>query len=149
MINPREQIYAALFAQVQGVLSASFKTTGRRWLPPDQVSPPDRPALFQVQIGETAATTQKIAGLPLKWDAKVDLVLYTSGSTDPGVIPSTELNGLLDAVESAMANISRGISQSLGGKVYTARIDGKIEVIENVSGAMAMAVIPVILVSGS
>lgn len=149
MINPREQIYAALFAQVQGALGSSFKTVGRRWLDPNNVSPADRPALFQVQTGEVAATTQKIAGLPVKWDAKVDLVLYTAGNTDPTSIPSIELNGLLDLVESSLPNISRGLAQTLGGKVYTARIDGKIEIIENVAGAMAMAVVPIVIIQGS
>jgi hypothetical protein len=149
MIVPRETLYAALFTQWQTALGSAVKTSSRHWLPPDQVAPPDRPALFQVQTGEVSTTTQKIAGLPVKWDAKVDLVLYTTGSTDPGVVPSTELNALLDAVENALPNVSRGIAQTLGGKVYTARIDGKVEIVENVAGAMAMAVIPVILVQGS
>lgn len=149
MIVSRETLYAALFAQWQTAIGSAVKTSSRHWLPPDQVAPPDRPALFQVQTGEIAATTQKIAGLPLKWDARVDLVLYTSGSTDPGVVPSTELNALLDAIEAALPNISRGIAQTLGGKAYTVRIEGKVEIIENVMGAMAMAVIPVVLVQGS
>lgn len=149
MIVPRETIYAALFAQLQGALGATFKTTSRKWLPPDQVAPADRPALFQVETGEVAATSQKIAGLPITWNPKVDLVIYTTGSTDPGVIPSQELNSLLDAVEAALPNIARGTAQTLGGKVYTARIDGKIEIVENVSGMMALAVVPILMVSGS
>jgi len=149
MITARETIYAALFSQLQTALGASFKTYSRRWQPPDQISPADRPAFYQVETGEVAATSQKIAGLPLKWEARVDLVIYTTGSTDPGTIPSTEINGLLDAIEAALPNVTKGIAQTLGGKVYTARIDGKIEIVENVSGAMALAVIPVLIVQGS
>lgn len=149
MIIARETIYAALFAQLQGALGASFKTYSRRWQPPDQISPADRPALYQVETGEVASTSQKIAGLPLKWDVKVDLVIYTTGSTDPGTIPSQELNSLIDSVESALPATTKGMSQTLGGKVYTARIDGKVEIVENVSGAMALAVVPVCLIQGS
>ena len=147
MITPRETIYAALFAQLQNALGATFKTVSRRWQPPDQISPADRPALYQVETGEIAATSQKIAGLGIIWNLKVDLVVYSSGNTDPGSIPSQELNALLDAVEAALRNLNIGAPQSLGDKVYTARIDGKPEIVENVAGAMAMAVVPVLLVA--
>ncbi len=149
MIIARETIYAALFVQLQSALGASFKTMSRRWQPPDQISPADRPALYQVETGEVAATSMKIAGLPLKWNARVDLVIYTSGDTSPLTVPSTELNNLIDAVEAALPNAAKALAQTLGGKVYTARIDGKIEIVENVTGAMALAVVPVILVQGS
>jgi len=149
MIIARETIYAALFAQLQSALGASFKTMSRRWQPPDQISPADRPALYQVETGETATTSMKIAGLPLKWNAKVDLVIYTAGDTSSLTLPSTELNNLIDAVEAALPNAAKALAQTLGGKVYTARIDGKIEIVENVAGSMALAVVPVILVQGS
>lgn len=149
MIVARETIYAALFAQLQTALGATFKIYSRRWQDPSQISPADRPALYQVETGEVASNSQKIAGLPLRWDMKVDLVLYTAGDSSPNTVPSTELNGLLDAVENALPNVVRGLAQTLGGRVYTARIDGKVEVVENVAGAMAMAVVPVLLVQGS
>lgn len=149
MIMPRETIYAALFAQLQSALGTSFKTVSRRWQPPDQLSPADRPALYQVETGEVAVTSQKIAGLGITWNLKVDLVVYSGGNTDPASIPSQELNALLDAVESALPNVARGMSQTLAGKVYTARIDGKLEIVENVAGAMAMAVVPIVLVQAA
>lgn len=148
MITPRETIYASVFAQLQTALGATFKTVSRRWQPPDQISPADRPALYQVETGEIAATSQKIAGLGIIWNLKVDLVVYSSGNTDPGSIPSQELNALLDAVEAALRNLTIGSPQSLAGKVYTARIDGKLEIVENVAGPMAMAVVPIVLVQG-
>lgn len=151
MITPRETVYAALFAQLQTALltpTGPFKTVSRRWQPPDQISPADRPALYQVQTGEVAATSQKIAGLPITWNQKADLVIYTTGNSDPTSIPSTELNSLLDAVEAALISI-KGSPLTLGGKVYMARIDGKIESVENVSGVMALAVIPILIIQGS
>lgn len=149
MIVARETIYAALFAQLQSALGTTFKTYSRRWVDPAQMAPTDRPAFFQVEVGEVAATSQKIAGLPITWNPKVDLVIYTTGNSDPGAIPSQELNSLLDAVEAALPNATKGTAQTLGGKVYTARIDGKIEIVENISGMMALAVVPVLMVTTS
>lgn len=141
---PREQIYSALFSILQGALLAPagpFKTVSRRWQDPSQISPADRPALYQVQKDELAATA--VNGLPLNWRTTVDLVLYSTGDTDPSAVPSSELNALLDATEAAIRSAVPGLAQSLGGIVSHCRIQGKIEIVENVQGAMAMAVVPV------
>ena len=147
---PREQIYSALFSALQSALlspAGPFKTVSRRWQDPSQVAPADRPALYQVQKDELAATG--VNGLPINWKVTVDLVLYTTGDTDPSSIPSTELNSLLDAVETAIHSTTPGLAQSLGGKVSHCRIEGMIEIVENVSGSMAMAVVPVEIVTTS
>jgi hypothetical protein len=144
MITVRETIYAALLTQLQGALSGTFKTISRHWQPPDQISPADRPALYQVQKDEVAARPT-VNGLPTKWTSTLDLVMYTTGSTDPGVNPSTELNALLDAIENALKTVTPGLNQTLGAKVNYCRIEGKIEIVENVQGAMALAVVPISL----
>jgi hypothetical protein len=144
MIFPREQIYSALFATLQTTLLAPagpFKTVSRRWQDPSQLSPADRPALYQVQKDELIGTS--VNGLPIHAKLGLDLVLYTAGDSEPGSIPSMELNSLLDAVEAAIRNATPGIAQSLGGKVSHCRVEGKIEVVENVQGAMALAVVPI------
>jgi len=144
MISPREQIYSALFAILQGALLAPagpFKTVSRRWQDPSQLSPADRPSLYQVQKDELIATG--VNGLPLRGRLNLDLVLYTSGDSEPNSVPSTELNSLLDAVEAAIRGVPPGMAQSLGGKVSHCRIEGKIEIVENVQGAMALAIVPV------
>ena len=144
MIFPREQIYSALFATLQGALLAPagpFKTVSRRWQDPSQVSPADRPSLYQVQKDELIGTG--VNGLPIHAKMTVDLVFYTAGDSEPNSVPSSELNLLLDAVEAALRNATPGIAQSLGGKVSHCRLEGKIEIVENVQGAMALAVVPV------
>jgi hypothetical protein len=144
MIFPREQIYSALFTLFQGALLAPagpFQTVSRRWQDPSQISPADRPALYQVQKDELTSTG--VNGLPLQSRMTVDLVLYTAGDSEPNSIPSTELNTLLDAVEAAIRSATPGLAQSLGGRVSHCRIEGKIEIVENVMGSMALAVIPV------
>lgn len=144
MIFPREQIYSALFTTLQSALlspAGPFKTVSRRWQDQSQVSPADRPALYQVQKDELVGTS--VNGLPIHAKLTVDLVLYTSGDSEPSSIPSTELNSLLDAVETAIRSALPGVAQSLGGRVSHCRIEGKIEIVENVMGSMALAVIPV------
>ena len=139
---PREQVYSALFNTLQSTLGSTFATISRRWRMPEQVSPESRPALFQVQTGERAKTNAN--GEPIIWVATVDLVIYTQGSGDEQTIPSQELNGLLDAVEAALAPPpnSEG-KQTLGGKVSHCRLQGSTRITENVNGAAAMAVLPV------
>jgi len=144
MIFPREQIYSALFATLQAALLAPagpFKTVSRRWQDPTQLSPADRPSLYQVQKDEAISTS--VNGLPLHAKCAVDLVLYTAGDSEPNSVPSTELNTLLDSVEAAIRSAMPGIAQSLGGKVSHCRIEGKIEIVENVQGSMALAIVPV------
>src|SRR5215470_2678226 len=144
MTSQREQIYAALFAQLQGALLAPngpFKTVSRRWQDPAQISPADRPALYQVQKDELAHTS--VIGTPIVWRIGLDLVLYTAGDAEPSSVPSSELNTLLDAAEKAVQSAVPGVAQSLGRQVNYCRIEGKIEIVENVQGSMALAVVPV------
>lgn len=73
MIFPREQIYSALFATLQGALLAPagpFNTVSRRWQDQSQVSPADRPSLYQVQKDELVGTS--VNGLPVhaKFDSR-------------------------------------------------------------------------------
>ena len=140
----REPIYSALFSTLQAALLAPtgpFQTVSRRWQDPAQISPADRPALFQVQKEELASTS--VNGLPLNWKLSLDLVIYSAGPSDSTSVPSTELNSLLDAVETAIRSITPGLAQTLGGKVTDCRIQGKIEIVENVQGSVALAVVPV------
>jgi hypothetical protein len=139
---PREQIYSALFGTLQSALGSKFATMSRRWRMPEQVSPESRPALFQVQTGERAKTNA--TGEPIIWIATVDLVIYTQGSGDEQTIPSQELNGLLDALEAAIAPpANSGGKQTLGGIVSHCRLQGSARITENVNGAAAMAVVPI------
>ena len=144
----REPLYSALFSTLQAALLAPagpFETVSRRWQDPAQISPSDRPALFQVQKEELAATS--INGLPLNWKLSLDLVIYSAGGSDSLTAPSTELNSLLDAVESAVRSITPGLVQSLGAKVTDCRIEGKIEIVENVQGSAALAVVPIEIIT--
>jgi len=91
----------------------------------------DRPALYQVQIGETAGTSQKTAGLPCAGRAR-DLVIYTPATRRPP--PCLDRAKQFARRGEAALPMPQRPGETLGGKVYTARIDGKIEIVENVAG---------------
>lgn len=89
------------------------------------------------------AAREKIAVRTIVWKIGLDLVLYTAGDAEPNVVQSTELNNLLDATETSLQSLTPVLTQLLGKPVNYCRIDGKIEIVENVQGTMAMAVVPV------
>ena len=136
----REPIYAALFARLAA--AAGFVTAERRLRHWSDVAPPEQPALFQYQKGETAAV--KALGAPTVWTLRVELHLYAH-SSDPHLAPAAILNPLIDAVEAALApNTATGI-QDLGlpAMVHHAYIAGKVATNEGALGDQAAAIVPV------
>lgn len=148
MISSREQAYAALFAKVAGLTSGGsplFQTATRRLQHFSDVAPENRPALYMEQTGEGA---QPQRGLPTLWTLNVTFWIYLStaeAATGP------QLNPLLDAITACfaptLADGSDG-TQTLGGLVTRAWIEGETVIFEGDLGADAIAQVPVkILVS--
>ncbi len=121
----RETIYAALFARVAG--AADFVATGRR--------------LFMRQKSELAVVTTP--GAPAVWTLSVEIAIVCAGA--PGVVPTTALNPLVDAVEAALAPLTTTGMQDLGlpTMVQHAYIAGRIEYQDGAQPDQAVAVIPV------
>jgi hypothetical protein len=133
----REQIFAALFALVS--TAANFKTTSRKLKLWSDVPPAEQPALFQAQGKEHAASGFR---QPTKWTLHGSLYVYAhQNSLD--MLPSTALNGLIDAIELALAPDMATGEQTLGGLVQHCRIAGEIETDEGVLGDQAVAIIPI------
>lgn len=132
----REAIYSALFALVAS--APGLVTTSRKLLHWNDVPPTARPALFQSQKGEMAIQT---TGIPTKWLLTVDLYLYvsTQGADNPGSV----LNPIIDSIAAKLDQPFPGQSQTLGGLVQYARIEGRIETDEGTLGNDAVAIIPV------
>jgi hypothetical protein len=56
-----------------------------------------------------------------------DIYVYFNAGLDPNVVPDTQLNGLIDAIEAALAPPAyMPFKQTLGGLVSTTWIEGKI-----------------------
>lgn len=136
----REDIYAALFELVSG--APGLVTTSRKLRHWSEVGPGERPALFQTQVSETAVRT---TGIPTKWMLAVKLYVYVT--TIDAQSPGEVLNPILDYITDQLADPFPGVSQSLGGLVQYARIDGVIETAEGTLGDDEVAIIPVMILT--
>jgi hypothetical protein len=132
----REPIYSALFTLLQN--SAPFVTASRRLRHWSDVPQNAQPALFMAQRDESA-TTQ--TNQPTVWTLHVDVYLYAH-SNDPSRSAAPALNGLLDAVVTALGGPADN-RQTLGGLVHYCRVDGKIMTDEGWLGEQSIAVVPI------
>lgn len=142
----REAIAATLYARIDASTRrvVDLKTSSRRAKSFDQVTGEEMPALFQTQRPETQERGTTI-GLPAKRTLHFELWLYTSDPQEDSVIPSQQLNNMVDAIEAALAP-DDPVRQNctLGGLVAMARIDGSVEYYENVTqDGKSIAVVPV------
>jgi hypothetical protein len=92
-----------------------------------------------VQKGESV---ERRHGLPPRRQLSVELYLYAA-SGDPHIAPSSLLNPLLDAVETALAPDPGSDTQTLGGLAEHCWIGGRIETDEGALGDQAVAILPV------
>lgn len=138
----REEIYAALFAQLASV--PGFTTTSRRLKHWSDTPQGEQPAIFQAQVNETAQTA---TGQPTKWLLRCDLYLYVRA---PGKqAPSTILNPLVDAVCNKLNTVHPITGRNTLGlpNVEYCRVEGTIETDEGTLGEQAVAIIPVVILA--
>jgi hypothetical protein len=142
-MNARETIFAALFAQLS--TASGFVTTSRAPKLIDQVSPAERPALFQHQLHQSADRKLR---QPTKWILRAEVILYVHEQNLTSTPSFTDLvqllNQQIDAVESAIAPSPATMQQTLGGLVEDVRVQGELEVYEMrvQSGHQMAAIIP-------
>ncbi len=140
-MSTREACYAALFGVLQGLKTAgTVALADRRLRLLAEVNNGELPALF-LQV-DRQTTVQK-AGTPPRRTLHALVYLYAA-NPDPASPASTQLNGLIDAVEAVLLPGWQQV-QTLGGVVAHAWIEGAIEVYEAPKGQRAAAVIPVAL----
>ena len=112
----REQISAAFFALVAG--AADFTATSRRFVHWDQVNETQMPFLTVLKTGEVRARQNE--GLP-SLTINAHVFIYMSAGMDPEDVPDAAMNGLLDAIDAAVApsgaDALNGNKQTLGGLV--------------------------------
>lgn len=139
MTASREAIYSALFDLVSG--SAAFKTKGRRLKLWTDVNAAAKPALFVAQRGQTYV--QGSEATPQKVTLKADIFVYTNVGKDANVVPATQLNDLVDAVDAALAGSVVTGRQTLGGLVAHCWIEGEVMIDPGDIDGDGVAVIPV------
>ncbi len=116
MGSSREQISVAFFNLIKG--AASFTASSRRFVHWDQVNETQMPFLTMLKTGEVRGRQSE--GLPtLTINAHV--FVYLSAGMDAADTPDTAMNGLLDAIDAAVApggaDALNGNRQTLGGLV--------------------------------
>ncbi len=141
----REQVAAALYAKVDASVDAvvGLVTSDRRLRHYDAVDPSQMPALFQVQKPESQE--RGALGLPAKRTMHFEFWMYTADPQADGVVPATQLNNMVEAVETALAPDPLTGKLILGVvEVASARIDGNVEYYENVTNdGKSIACVPV------
>lgn len=138
----REPIMAALFAKLSAINGVVLSSRILRHY--NELRPADQPALFLSPRSQSVAQKR---GLPPVWTIDVSVYVYVKRSGND-VVPDTQMNTILDAIEAAL-NPAGGVEvQTLGGLCDHAWIEGAIETDEGVLGDQAIAIIPIrILVS--
>ena len=144
----RETVAAALFSLVDTAVGnvVGLQTSSRVLRAPQNVTPEQCPALFQSQRGEEYEHTfGKMIKLPPKRTMLFEMWLYVSDAQEPNIVPSTQLNNMVGAIENALMPFAAlDGPQTLGGLTVSARIDGKIEYAEAfTTDGKSVAVVPI------
>lgn len=126
------------------LVSYTFKgiiTSSKRLLHWSDVSPADQPAMYLTKKSETC---EKIRGLPSKWTQIFELYLYVNTSNDPGVIPASLMNPILDEVDNLFrVDDFANYSLTLNGLVSHVAINGEMITDEGVLGDQAICIVPI------
>jgi len=136
----RETYYGALFTALGGLQTGgTVKTADRRVRFLNEMAAAELPALFMAV--DRQQTIQR-RGQPARHQLGARLFLYAA-NPDRHTAAGIALNGLIDAVESALAPPGGAETQTLGGLVSHAWIDGPIEVFEGPAGERSAAILAV------
>jgi len=115
-IAAREQISVAFFDLIAG--AGDFAATSRRFVHWDQVNETQMPFLTMLKTGEQRGRQSE--GLPTL-TVNAHVFVYLSAGMDPGDVPDTAMNAVLDAIDAAVApsgaDALGGNKQTLGGLV--------------------------------
>ena len=136
----RDAFYVALFSLLQGLKTAgNVKTCDRRVRFLEEMAASELPALFMA-VDHQQTVQQK--GLPPKRTLAAKVFLYAA-NPDRHTAAGIALNGLIDAVEAALAPAPPADAQTLGGLASHAWIDGPIQVFEGPMGERAAAILTI------
>lgn len=121
----RESLYAAILTALSGINSPAIQTVSRRFRDLDKVQPNEQPAIFLVTGDETGVYSDR--GRPAQWVLEPAIFVYAR-TDDAATAPSTVLNPILTAIETALQNVpgdqfpAPGSPTTLGGRALHCRI---------------------------
>jgi hypothetical protein len=134
----RETYYATLWALVQA--SSSFVTKSRRVRLLQDMEDAELPAVF---LSVNHQPTTPSINSPAKYQLGALVYLYCANPSQE-IAADIALNGLVDALEAALAPAPGQGSQSLGrDDVQGAWLSGTVEIYPAPNGARAAAIVPI------
>jgi hypothetical protein len=137
----REAIHAALAAKAYSV--ADFQLKSRRLKFIDEMNSPEFPACFVVwkrDIVEQEENAGEVFGMFF------EVWVYVDAGGEPDIEPVKGVIAIVDKLHAALKPVD-GSRQTLGGLVYTCKIEGEIETDGGVLGAKSIAIIPIKVVT--
>ena len=141
----REAAIGALFTRLCGAYA--FTQTTRRLASPETIAAPGEPALALVPrpVGETYRVVAP--NLPPRRTLALFAIVYVDAGADPNAIPETLLNPIRDAIDAALVADDPITGRcTLGGLVYSVRIEGDVEGSPGEKTGKGLAVIPIDIV---
>ncbi len=141
---PREAVAAKLYDVVSSAAGkiVNLVSSGRVLKHFADVKPAECPALFQAQKPEVYDRT--VGDGPPKRTMHFAIWIYVSSAQQPNVIPSQQINNMVDAVEAALFPEPLTGKFTLDGLVHRCWIEGIIEIYEGVaSDGKSIAIIPI------
>jgi len=136
----RETSYAALFALLGALKTAgTLATLDRRVRFLHEMGAAELPALF-LTVDRQQLIQRR--GQPARHQLGARLFVYAA-NPDRHTAAGVALNGLLDALDTALAPPAGAETQTLGGLVSHAWIEGAVEIYEAPQGERAAAIVPV------
>jgi hypothetical protein len=149
MRNPREEVFAALFAlaKLANTPATPFAVMSRRFVPWSQKQNLEGVELYQLQLPQHG--DQKRVGGATTWNLKAIWFVYAPVNTDDLITPTSPvLNNYMDALEAALLTNPGGNLQTLGGLVTNACIDGEVMFDEGLLAPPALLAIPITINTG-
>ncbi len=141
--SSREAVMVSFFGLLQKLQGTSFTTVTRKLRHWDNVPAEEQPYLCMVEHTEHDMPVGR--GLPLKRGWDIALWVYAVPPND-GVSPgSVVLNGLLDAIEAAIAPPVYSYVLTLGGQTYRVWPEGLIKKDPGDLDGQALAIYPVMI----
>lgn len=131
----RELTWSRVFALLSGV--TTFSETGRKVVHWGDCT--NFPALFLNQGAETVAKSGR--GLPCTYTMSAEIYLYARN--DSNDTPAVQINALLDVVTAVFRPDPIHGTQTLGGLVHDAWIEGTIARDEGTLGETGVAIVPI------
>ena len=143
-------MYQALYelvanAQING--QPAFITTSRKFRYWTEVPGSMQPAFYQQEPKQLAVSTNNYG--ETMWHLEAILWIYNQHDPNDEVYPSTFINNVLDAIETALMPDPSG-RQTLGGLVEHCYIDGEIPIDEGTipSDIQSVVMIPIKITTG-